>query len=1129
MRICRLLRVILMLLILFLTLDARDKDGKREIRDLVKPSALNPSQTVVNINNITTWVRGDGFHDWVIESSWNGTFPKGTAGFIFSEGIVVGGLVDDGQTPIVRVNGSVYSSGFRSGIIKPDRTRGPELRPYRVRPDWATADLTEDAADFFQKPASQVTPAEIEQIREQYRIDWLEWPWQYGAPFYDRNGNGTYEPDVDIPGVPGASMTLWVVYNDLDAGRTASTYGSPPIGLEIQETYWAYAFANPLGNVIFKRARIIYKGTPSTKSGAKIDSMYIVQWADPDLGQYTDDFAGCDTILSLGYIYNSSAVDAIYFNRYRLAPPAGGYDFLQGAAIRTGNPNDSAIIDFKWRKGYKYITERPMSVFTFFAAGSPRTDPTRGGSYEGTLQWYNLMSGYEPRPQYPTRIPLKDHLGNVTKYELAGDPVAGTGDLDGKPTPQNPNRFPPGDRRIVLSTGPFTMALGDTQEIVIALVGGLGADNKSSITVLKYNDIFAQFAYDNLFELPSPPPSPRVTAVPLNRQVILNWGDNPELIKAIEEVERKGFVFEGYNVYQFPSETARLEDAVKIATYDVVNDVTVIVDRVIDEKTGVIITKPVQVGSNTGIKRYILIDRDAIRNTRLANGTTYYFAVTAYSYTPDPNAPFRSLESKPLIIAVTPQEPKPGVRLGSVSGDTLKVTYRSTAPGRKSDGKVYPIVIDPTATTGHTYRVTFDTISGQIVWKLTDVTENKVKLSGQTNQTGDDTYLIVDGIMVKVVGPEPRMKTTEEDGWAVISGTRKLTWAAGDGFHLENFNGALGYANPGTIFGTYDNPVTPDRLKNIRIVFATTDVNGNFNPNDPNASYAYRYLRRANAPVPSSDKVPAPFVIDPSKFINKAGGYRYQDFVKIPLSVYDIDDPNNPKKLAVGFLENNANQASDGNYYGLVDGKYWPANFQDLQAVGQDNTGITGPREWLFIFDVPYSETPNPQFTDEILFDPTPIMYTATWNRRGNVGFSSGDVLEFYANHVNYITDIFEFKAPEVVFNAELAKSDVEKVNVYPNPYYGFSSRERLREEKYVTFTHLPRKATIRIFTLSGVLVRTIVKDDDSQFARWNLRNDNNLPVASGIYVVHIDMPELGKSKVLKVAIIQEQQILRVY
>jgi len=58
-------------------------------------------------------------------------------------------------------------------------------------------------------------------------------------------------------------------------------------------------------------------------------------------------------------------------------------------------------------------------------------------------------------------------------------------------------------------------------------------------------------------------------------------------------------------------------------------------------------------------------------------------------------------------------------------------------------------------------------------------------------------------------------------------------------------------------------------------------------------------------------------------------------------------------------------------------------------------------------------------------------------------------------------------------------------------------------------------------------LVRTIEKaDPNSQFERWTLTNESDLPVASGLYIVHVDMPDLGTTKVLKVAIIQEQQIL---
>lgn len=122
--------------------------------------------------------------------------------------------------------------------------------------------------------------------------------------------------------------------------------------------------------------------------------------------------------------------------------------------------------------------------------------------------------------------------------------------------------------------------------------------------------------------------------------------------------------------------------------------------------------------------------------------------------------------------------------------------------------------------------------------------------------------------------------------------------------------------------------------------------------------------------------------------------------------------------------------------------------------------------------------------------------------------------------------DKFTFTAPDFSTDAAQAKEDVKKINVFPNPYYGVNPNEINKYQRYVTFNHLPAKATIRLFNMGGQLVSTIEKDDATQFARWNLQNDNGLPVASGVYIAYIDMPGLGKTKIVKVAIIQETQIL---
>src|SRR6185436_130084 len=137
---------------------------------------------------------------------------------------------------------------------------------------------------------------------------------------------------VDVPGpdVLG-DMMMWAVYNDANpANHTNDAGGSAPLGVEIQQTTFAFNRQGALGGTVFMSYKLINKG------GQTLDSMYISQWADPDLGGaagYTDDLVGCDTLpdgtgkpRSLGFVYNSTNNDGGYGS----APPALGYDFFRG-------------------------------------------------------------------------------------------------------------------------------------------------------------------------------------------------------------------------------------------------------------------------------------------------------------------------------------------------------------------------------------------------------------------------------------------------------------------------------------------------------------------------------------------------------------------------------------------------------------------------------------------------------------------------------------------------------------------------------------------------------------------------------------------------------------------------------
>jgi hypothetical protein len=400
-------------------------------------------------------------------------FPIGSGKFMFYEdGVVWGGLHKGRATP--KVGGSVYRHGLQAGKILSSGTPStapladdPSLskyRVYRVRPEVNPRTPLDSVSAIVEAERLLISRYEsptAQQIYDQYVTDWREWPGSEGAPYRDVDSNGVYDPTVDIPGQPGSGQTLWYVANDMDSIRTMNLAGSPSIGLEMQRTVWGYSLSGALGNTIFVSTLLI------NKSGASVDSMFLVQWADPDLGDLGDDLVGCDLQRNLGYVYNGKSTDGVYGTQV----PAGGFLLLQGPIV--WSPGDSAIFKRHLLRGYRNL---PMSAFLFFHNASTYIDPAQGAN--GDIQWYRLMNGLAAK----TGAEYIDPVTTLpSKFLLSGDPVTGIGWIDGT------SGLVPGDRRFCLVTGPFTMASGDTQELVVAQLAGMGGDRLSSVTALRYN------------------------------------------------------------------------------------------------------------------------------------------------------------------------------------------------------------------------------------------------------------------------------------------------------------------------------------------------------------------------------------------------------------------------------------------------------------------------------------------------------------------------------------------------------------------------------------------------------------------------------------------------------------------
>ena len=566
--------------------------------------------------------------------------------------------------------------------------------------------------------------------------DFQNWPVADGAPWVDVDGDGVYTPlpnGVDHPEFLG-DQVIWYVRNDGDP--TAHTiFQTLPLGIEVQTTVFGFDRPDAFGDMMFVKELIINKG------GNTIDDMYIGLWSDPDLGDASDDYVGCDTTLGLGFCWNDG--DDSYYSSYSGGTPAVGYDFFQGPIVPSAG--DTAFAFGRNIADYKNLS---MSSFSKYINGDPvYTDPN------DVQEVYNYMQGLM---RDGSEFPVAATGGS--KFVHPGNPSDDTGPTDDVLVDSDLN--PADDRRFLMNTGPFTMSPADSQEVVFAIMHAAAGDAKASVDYLKEVDLLAQLAYDIQFALPASPPTPDVSVTALKDQVLLTWDnsaesynqvsavdkmpvpvsfdttyvtDIQEVVTATQDTTIEGsdttittvydttysyvqvvdqidttfqgedtyFRFEGYNVYQHETASGAGESK-KIATFDLNNGLTEIYDNVFNSELGATINQIVQGGSDSGIQRMLAVTQDAIGGgIPLKVNRQYYFSVTAYGYN-EYGIP-KTLESPNNIFSVRPQVPNTWAAGDGTAESGTMVSSTHTDGG--SDGTIMVKVIDPTKLTGNTYQV----------------------------------------------------------------------------------------------------------------------------------------------------------------------------------------------------------------------------------------------------------------------------------------------------------------------------------------------------------------------------------------------------------------------------------------
>ena len=446
------------------------------------PYSVIRTQVMINANNISTWVQNTGTFNQDIRTTNTPGFewPKGSGKFaIFTAGLSMGAYVNGGlRLATISYNGE-YAPGYsNAGMGYTDLN----FKIYKVKKG-------DNAAN---------------------NPDYANWGLMvpYGAPYIDIDGNGQFNPLVDKPGVKGAGQTIYQCITDgfPENHTTGEGFGGGTIPLysEMHFTAWSYDSIPQLADVQFIKMEVTNKNT------LRWDSTFFGIVCDPDVGNASDDYIGCDLSRNLGYCYNGTDHDGNGTgNSYGLHPPAVGIDLVKGAHSIALPQSELGMTSFVYFNG------------TGSAGIACETDPS-----SQPITPYNYLKGTK-KDGTPW---VNASTMQITKFCYPGDPETNTGWTEysgvikncGGITTGVVETSPPGDRRFILNSGSLQLHVAplDTQTFVIAQMIARGNTNKNSVTKLKQLSDVVQTFYNNNYTIGIAPIS---TTIPNNFSLHQNY------------------------------------------------------------------------------------------------------------------------------------------------------------------------------------------------------------------------------------------------------------------------------------------------------------------------------------------------------------------------------------------------------------------------------------------------------------------------------------------------------------------------------------------------------------------------------------------------------------------------------
>lgn len=667
----------------------------------------------------------------------------------------------------------------------------------------------------------------------------------------------------------------------------------------------------------------------------------------------------------------------------------------------------------------------------------------------------------------------------------------------------------------VFASGPFPLFQGRVERISMSELhsydplAGLNSNAHSAPALYELKRI-VQVIYEKDYRFAQPPKMPTITATAGDGEVILTWDD------ISDTRTRDPFVgnindFEGYKVYRasdkYMADPEIITDGygtpmfkkplyqcdMKDQSPHNPNETNGMVHQCSGfSDFGLVNGTGYNLGEDSGLN-HIFVD-----NT-VQNGRTYYYAVVAYDYGAPDIGPGISPSENNAVIELDEYE-----NIRSIGKNVAIVVPHQMAAGYippdvevgenslLGAGSIMPVIrAQGSLKKGHIYAATFGidtlaTVSGYEHGLKYVTDEIQIYDITDTSYTYDTTYVDDDMTIDTTRLPFPiayEENPSKYTGNNLIYRDTLSYWTINpmgtissdifDGLQIEIEDYVeipeYDYSNSGWINGNGIMRVTPSVSEGTKMAWKYQVVF-----TDDDSAYVgiatTGTVRDEFGQSIGNSKITNPalsFYIQNTSFVDSAGNYELMDAI-----IYDLDN-NDTFDIFI-----------DKVFVGATGGNRWRAT--------------------AFVLDF--------QLTTEATFPQSGDVYQLDWKRP----FYETDTIRFTVND-NEGLDV------------DALVSGMENIKVVPNPYVMTNMMEEavtnpyLNQRRKLLFTHIPAECTIKIFTVSGVLVDEIkVQNKPEQgIVHWDMLTRESLEIAAGMYIYHVESVVTGDSKLGKFAVIK--------